>query len=202
MFRRHRLIGAALMWAALASPAYAQRIAPVPVQSEDWTHGTTLAVAGGVARGSSDGGGMFAGAIGWELRPRLALEGNALWFEPGGGTDGFAAAIKVRAGLVRTGVSPFVEGGFGLFRFSQRNVDALPPFYRRRVASGATSVEPFTDPMFQVGGGINVFLSRKFAVQPALEAMIVTRGGHAYVVTAASVRLAYHFEDHPVTLGR
>jgi hypothetical protein len=68
--------------------------------------------------------------------------------------------------------------------------------------NGAVSVAPFTDPMFQVGGGINVFMSRKVALQPAVEAMIVTRDGHALTMAAVSLRVAYHFEDHPVTPSR
>jgi hypothetical protein len=193
----------ALGFALCAAPAFAQRTSPpVRPQSNDWTRGTTISLAAGLGTASSDTGAMLAGAVGWELRPRLAFEGSGLWLDRRDGAEAFGAAIKVRAGLVRSGVSPFVEGGFGLYHVSSQQRATLPEFYRRRVAAGTTLVKPFTDPSFNVGGGINVFMSRQLALQPAVEAIIVTRGSHAYVVTAVSLRVAYHFEEHPVTLDR
>lgn len=203
MFRCPRALSLALALVAVAPPAFAQRTAPpVSPTADDWTHGTTVSLAGGIGTGSSDTGALLGGAVGWELRPRLAVEGSGSWLDRAEGAEGFAAAIKVRAGLARTGVSPFVEGGFGLFRFSPQQAASLPGFYRRRLDASGGLVKPFTDPMFHIGGGVNLFTSRRLAVQPAVEAMVVTRDGHAYTVAAVSLRMAYHFEDHPVTLSR
>jgi hypothetical protein len=203
MFRCPRALTLAIALVALAPPAFAQRTAPpVSPTTDDWTHGTTISLAGGVATGSSDTGALLGGAVGWELRPRLAVEAGGSWLDRAEGAEAFAAAINVRAGLARSGVSPFVEGGFGLFHFSPKQAGSLPDFYRRRVAARGGLVKPFTDPMFHVGGGVNLFTSRRLAVQPAIEAMVVTRDGHAYTLAAVSLRVAYHFEDHPVTLAR
>jgi hypothetical protein len=75
---------------------------------------------------------------------------------------------------------------------------SVPEFYRTRLDDPARR-ETFTDPAFFTGGGWTFFVSRHISLQPAVEWMIVTRGGHGYALTSGTVRLAYHFEDHPVT---
>ncbi len=65
---------------------------------------------------------------------------------------------------------------------------------------GATST--FTDPSFILGGGMNIFVTRHIAIRPDVEAMIVRRDSHNYVVTAVVVHIAYHFENHPITPTR
>lgn len=45
-------------------------------------------------------------------------------------------------------------------------------------------------------------MSRHIALQPAVEAIIVTADSQSYTLTAFTVRVAYHFEDHPVTGSR
>ena len=159
-------------------------------------------MSAGVATASSDTGGIAGGAIGWEITPGMLVEGSGLWLDRRSGSHAFDAALKVRAGLRRSGVSPFIEGGFGLYHVSAKTSGEMPEFYRRRTPAGGMSTGSFTDPVFHLGTGINVFVSRHLALQPAAEALIVTRGGHAYTLGAFSLRLAYHFEDHPVTLGR
>ena len=57
----------------------------------------------------------------------------------------------------------------------------------------------FTDPSFILGGGVNLFVTRHVALRPDVEAKLVRRNSQNYVVTAVSVHLAYHFEDHPMT---
>lgn len=197
----HRVCGGVLVAVALSVPAYGQRTAPTAPTPDDWGHGTTLSASLGVATDSSDTGLTAGGAIGWELDPRVMLEGSALWLDRRGGADGFNAALKVRAGLTRSGVSPFLEAGVGLYRVSTKAPDEMPLFYRRRMAAHGAARMPgsFTDPVFDVGGGLNVFMSRHLALQPAVEAMFVTRDSEVHTVAVFSVRLAYHFENHPVT---
>jgi hypothetical protein len=101
-------------------------------------------------------------------------------------------------------LSPFVEGGFGLFRLTAPGVAGLPDFYRRRMAANDAGLvsQSFTDPLLQAGCGLNVFASRHLAVQPVIEVLAVRGGGRTYAFAAASARVAWHFEDHPVTFGR
>ncbi len=197
----HRTCLCVLLTVPLSSAAWAQRAAPQAAPSDDWGHGTTVSASLGVAADGSDIGATAGGAVGWELTPRVLVEGSGVWLDRRGGSHGFNAALKVRAGLTRSGVSPFAEGGIGLYRVSTKGWDAMPEFYRRRMVgqgSGLTQ-RAFTDPVFHVGTGVNVFMSRHLSVQPAVEALLVTRDSHAYTLASVSVRLAYHFEDHPVT---
>ena len=202
----HRVCALALVFAALAAPASAQRQVPPPSEPDDWSHSTTLSLAGGLATDTSDPGAAAGGAIGWGLAPRVAIEGSALWLDDAAGTGGFNAALKVRAGLRQAGVSPFVEGGIGLYHVSTTaGPETMPAFYGNRMVSatnGTTVTQSFTDPSFHIGAGINVFMSRRISLQPAVEAMIVTADSQSYTLTLATIRLAYHFEDHPVTRSR
>jgi len=205
MTPRHQICALALLFAALAVPASAQRHAPTAPDTGDWTHGTTLSLAGGLATDTSDPGVAAGGAIGWEIRPRLAVEGSALWVDAAAGADGFNAALKMRAGLRRAGVCPFVEGGVGLYHVSTTTgPESMPAFYGHRMvaSSGTTVTQSFTDPSFHVGAGINAFVSRHVSLQPAIEAIIVTADSQSYTFTSMTIRIAYHFEDHPVTGSR
>jgi hypothetical protein len=57
-------------------------------------------------------------------------------------------------------------------------------------------------PSFILGGGVNLFATRHVAIRPDVEAKIVRRNSQNYVVSAVSVHIAYHFEDHPITPSR
>jgi hypothetical protein len=196
----HRVCSVTLLVVSIAAPAWAQSSVSPPDRG-DWTHGSVLALAGGVATGSSDTGAIAGGAIGWEITPRVMVEGSGLWLDRDNGADGFNAAVKVRAGLKRAGVSPFAEAGVGLYHVSTNGSDAMPEFYRRRMTtdSGGMTTQSFTDPSFHVGAGVNVFVSRHVALQPAAEMLVVARDSQTFTVAAFACRVAYHFEDHPVT---
>ena len=187
----------------LAAAAAAQ---PAPQQHE-WSHGTTINGFAGVAADPSRNGAVLGGAVGWELIPRLAIEGTGAWFDRGASVDAFAGALKAQFTLVPAHrAMPFLQAGIGLYRASfDRNVSPMPDFYRRRLSDtmpshGSATV--FTDPTLVFGGGANVFLTRHIAIRPDVEAMRVMRGGHHYTMTSVAVHLAYHFEDHPVTPAR
>lgn len=197
----HRLWVCVVVALPFASPAWAQRTAPQASSPDDWRHGTTVSASLGVATDGTDTAPLAGGAVGWELTPRVMVEGSGTWVDRPQAANGFNAALKVRAGLTRSGVSPFVEGGVGLYRAEYAPADAMPAFYRRRLGDQHSSpmLQVFTDPVFHAGAGLNVFTSRHLSLQPAAEVLVVTRGGHAYTLCALSVRLAYHFEDHPVT---
>jgi hypothetical protein len=166
-----------------------------------WSHGTTVDVFAGVAAASSRGGALAGGAAGWEITPRFGLEGRMAWFDRPARAEAFAAALAARANLMsaRTAV-PFVKGGVGLYRASFEAADGnMPDFYRRRLGPGFGLSRTFTDPSFVVGGGVSVFTSRHWAVRPEIEATVVRRQSRSYVVTAVTMGVAYHFEEHPVT---
>jgi hypothetical protein len=169
-----------------------------------WTFGTTVNVSGGAAT-DSDATRPFAGAaLGWEVTPTIGVEGSAAWFDRGAGARAFGAALKGQAGVRLTQhVVPFAEGGVGLYRASfERGSEAAPDFYRARMTTSGPLVpqeHTFTDPAIVVGGGVNLFVSRHIALRPDVETMIVRHGGSSHTLTAFALRLAYHFEDHPVT---
>lgn len=185
----------------VSMPAFAQRQVPA-VTETDWHHGSTVSVEGGVVQATSAAHPLLGGAVGWEMRPRLALEGSGRWTGYDGDTTGFGAALAVKAGLRRADVSPFAEAGFGLYRVSGA-ISELPDFYRRRVTDvSSLARRTFTDPAWHFGGGINVFVTRKFAVQPAVDVMLVRGDGEGTAMGVFAVRAVYHFEDHLVTPSR
>lgn len=187
---------------AMALPAWAQPDVP----GDGWGHGTTLDGFAGVAIDSSRSGALLGGAVGWEVTPRVAIEGSGAWLEFGGGSSAFNGALKMRLRLsgLRT-IDPFVQAGVGLYRASfTANPDDAPGFYSRRMSThmeagvGAT----FTDPTVVAGGGVNVFLTRQFSIRPDVEAAIVLRDRRSLVVTSVTLHAVYHFEDRPVTPSR
>jgi len=184
---------------SVSSLASAQAV----VDPEEWRHGTTLNVFAGAASASSETGPLVGGAVGWEVMPWFAVEGSASWLNRDNGAGAFAADLKALIGLAPgRAVMPFVGGGIGLYRASfDHSRGAIPDFYSRRAAmnaAGVATITTFTDPSFIVGAGVNVFLTDHIAIRPDVEAKIVRRDSQNYVVGSIVVRLAYHFERHPV----
>lgn len=192
-----RGIWLALVAALIAAPLRAQTTPPFHI----WT---TLAVTGGAATASSDTGAMTALTMGWEITPRMGIEGTGAWLDRHDGAEAFSGALAFQTSLMRPRpLAPFVEGGFGLHRASfDRTRSTIPAFYADRIAAvsvtGSTT-STFTDPAFFIGAGVNAFVSRHIAFRPQVEATIVTRHSQTYVVTSVAIRAAYHFEDHPIT---
>lgn len=182
-----------------AGVAVAQTSSPNP-----WGYGTTLSGAAGVAIDSEHTGSALGAGVGWELTPKVAIEGSASWLDRGAGADAFTAALKFRAAMFRSErAAPFLSAGVGMYRATYtREAREVPTFHRRRMMPGLTEGQTFTDPALVLGGGVNVFFNRHIAVRPDLEAMVVMRDSHRYVVTTAAIHLAFHFEDHPVTPAR
>jgi hypothetical protein len=177
------------------------------VRANEWSRGTTLNGFVGATMDSAQSGPAVGGAMGWELRPNVAIEGGGAWTEFGHGTTSFAGALKVRlrvAGQRR--VDPFVQAGIGLYRATFGADDtALPEFYRRRIlapAPGRGASRTFTDPTVLAGGGLSIFVNRHFALRPDADAAFVLRGGRSHVVTTVALHAVYHFESHPVTPAR
>ena len=197
-----RFIAAALLPLCVSDIASAQ----VAVPPDMWTHGTTVNLFAGTAAASSETGPLAGGAVGWEVTPWVALEGSGSWLNRRDGAEAFAADLKVLVNVrAARPVVPFVAGGVGMYRASfDSSRGDLPGFYQGRLPANGANVThmTFTDPSFVVGGGVNLFVGRHVAIRPDVEAKIVWRRSQNYVVTAVSVHLAYHFEDHPITPSR
>ena len=195
----HRsVIAGMIAGCTLAGSASAQSLSGSP-----WGHGTTLSGFAGVGADSDHAGSAFGTALGWELTPKVAIEGGATWLDRNAGSDAFAAALKVRAAFFgRDKAAPFVTAGIGAYRASyERMSDDIPAFHRDRMSGrmGAQTRATFTDPALVFGAGVNLFVTRHIAVRPDVEAMVVMRDSRRYVVTTVGLHLAFHFEDHPVT---
>jgi hypothetical protein len=112
--------------------------------------------------------------------------------------------LKAQARLAYAGgTNPYVEGGIGLCRSTFDAGQAkVPAFYQKRmVETPAASMmnHTFTDPTFAFGAGLNIIATRHVAIRPAVEVTMVFRNRDTFTMAAGVVRLAYHFENHPVT---
>jgi hypothetical protein len=164
-----------------------------------WSHGATLAASLGVGGGSADPRVLAGGAIGWEIRPRLAVTGGACWFDRPEGASAFSASLNLHAVLTKSHpAAPFVEGGFGLHlaSFDPKRATDVPDFYAQRMSGNATNT--FTDPAFFIGSGINVMKTAHFAVRPTVGGVFPFHGSDGYGLWTTLVTLEYHFEDHPL----
>jgi hypothetical protein len=208
---RSRVVETLILLGLIAAPASGQ-----PATPGEWHRATTLQAVAGGAFGSSDQGGMFGGSAGWTLTPRIAVEASGEWFTFTQGYDAFAGSLVLSARLpTATRANPFVRTGLGMYMASFDGgcgpsfvtaagacEDAnLPSFYRRRWSQRdwGEGGRTFTDPSVIVGGGVDVKLSRRFVLRPAVDARIVFGERQAHVVTSATVGAVFLFEHHPVT---
>ena len=187
-----------------ATTASAQTSSPLLPPPDTWTHGTTLSVFAGGAAGGHDTAGAAGGAFGWELTPRTSLEGGGTWLDWGPGARGFTANMTAQVAVTTARpIVPFLSAGVGLYHATFNRADGMMPrFYQRRMAGPAgapSSTATFTDPSLAGGGGITMFVSRHWTLRPEVIATVVMRDSRSFVVTTGALRLAYHFEDHPVT---
>jgi outer membrane protein with beta-barrel domain len=197
LFRRACAIASALV--AVSALAFAQEST-----QNTWSHGTTLNLFAGASSEPMKGAFTAGGAIGWQLTPTIAIEGTGGWIDSQSSSPWFTAALKAQARLAyAAGTNPYVEGGIGLCRATfdagQANV---PTFYHQRMMEtpGASLMNhTFTDPTFAFGAGLNILVTRHVAIRPAVELTTVFRDRNTLTMTAGVVRLAYHFENHPVT---
>jgi len=176
-------------------------------QVPDLHHCTTANVLFGGAGNADLRQPLFGGAVGWELAPHFFLEVTTKWFVPERGADAFSAIATAQIPLTgRRTVMPFLTAGAGAHRVSfGSDQSRIPIFYLRRLRDTGTlpdSERSFVDPAFIVGGGISIFTSGNVSVRPEVEVMLVRRQSENYLLTSASVRLAYHFETHNVTPDR
>lgn len=201
----YRIVTLTITALSLSAPAATQTVG----SANEWGRGTTLTGFAGIAVDSARSGPLVGGTVGWEITPRLAIDGSGMWVEHGSSNDVFAAALKVRAApfgtrtRLRTAV-PFLQAGIGMYRASFKARDDMPGFYRYRMHQDVSSgvKRSFTDPSLVFGGGADVFVSRNVAIRPDIEAMVVLRDSRSHVATALRINVVYHIEEHPVTPTR
>jgi hypothetical protein len=176
------------------------------IRANEWSRGTTLNGFVGATMDSSQSGPAVGGAMGWELTPRVTIEGRGSWAEFGQDTNSFAGALRVSLRVAgRRHIDPFIHTGVGLYRATfGAGETAVPTFYRRRMVSseqGVTS-QTFTDPTLIGGGGVSIFVNRHFALRPDVDVAFVFSDGRSHVVTTVALHAVYHFESHPVSPTR
>lgn len=196
-------LGVLVGFVLVAASASAQTVA-APPPGNMWSHGTTLNVFGGAARTPGDTAAAAGGALGWELTPRFALEGAGTWLDWGQSAHAFTAAMTAHVSLLTPHpFVPFLAAGVGLYHASFDRFDTgMPRFYHRRMTGlsyAPGQMATFTDPSIVGGGGLNLYVSRHWALRPEVLATVVLRDARSFVATTGVVRLAYHFEDHPIT---
>lgn len=181
-----------------ASVAWGQSAA----SSNQWSRGSDLAVVAGAASSSSSTGPMIAGSVGWALTRWVAIEGRGSWFDRGTDASAFSADLNATANVVsKRQVTPFVGAGFGLYRASfETAATSMPSFYRMRTtARRGTDRQVFTDPALRLTTGVDVTTSRHWSLRPEVSMVVVRSGGRGETLMLGSMRLAYRFEDHPIT---
>jgi hypothetical protein len=114
------------------------------------------------------------------------------------GVDAWAATLAVHATLTNgRSVSPFVEGGFGLYlaSFDPRRAADIPSFYADRISG--SGINTFTDPAFFAGAGIDLLRNRHWAIRPAAGFLTAFHRSDTYITRLFSVQIEHHFEKHP-----
>jgi hypothetical protein len=190
---------APLVLAILAPGALAQT-----TSATDWRHGTTLAGFAGAASASSDTDAAAGLSLGWEVTPRFGVEGRGIWFRAGANQDAFAAALAARVAL-KPGrpVVPFASAGVGLFHAGfEANATDVPGFYASRMTSRGIRGETFNDFALSFGGGVDLFVTRHWAVRPEVTVLLATTRTDVHATTVYGAQLAYHFEEHLITPQR
>ena len=160
------------------------------------TGGTILSGFAGGAHASSASGPAAGLGVGWEVTPRIALEGQGRWFGAPMGETTFAASLAARYSLsVFDTATPYVSAGVGMFQATfDRGWKAAPAFYRDRVDSDvATGRRVFRDVLWSVGAGADLIVSTHLALRPDVSLLIVTTRRDARVVPVYGLHLAYYF---------
>jgi hypothetical protein len=131
-------------------------------------------------------------------------EARGTWLARGTDASAFEADLGVSMSVVdRRRATPFVGAGFGLYRAAFDSPSAtMSGFYRRRLGAGElgmASDRTFTDPVFRLSAGVEMFLHGRFSVRPEASALFVRRDGRGETVGLVALRIGYRFEDRPVT---
>jgi hypothetical protein len=174
---------------------------PAPAAGE-WSRSSSINIFGGLATDGSRNGINAGAAVGWDVTPRVSMEATASWLDRGARAEAFAADLSLIFDLAspRRAV-PFVKAGGGVYRMWLDTVESpIPDFYAERIVPRPVGTSAaFTDGMVVVAGGLNAWITTRLALRPELEAKFIVGDGKTYTVTTVGLRLAFYFEEHPVT---
>ena len=188
--------GAAIVTLAiLAAPASAQNPG-----SGGWQRGTVLTTFGGAGTASSQTDVAAGVSLGWEVAPRLIIEGRGVWFNANTGSSEFTAILGPRIPLrPARRWNPYVSTGVGMFRSTfDSTATNIPDFYLSRIDPAGPRAGTFDDFLYTVGGGLDIFVNDHFALRPEWSVLFVTSGSDTRAVHLYGVTIAYHFEHHPI----
>lgn len=166
--------------------------------------GTELGASVGAGSTSTHTGPMLGGIASWQLKSWITGEARGTWLARGTGANAFEADLGLSAHLVRRSrATPYVGAGFGLYRAAFDSASStMSAFYRRRLVTGGLGLamdRAFTDPVFRVSGGVEMFTRGPFTIRPEVSALFVRRDGRGDTVGLFAVRIGYRFFDRPVT---
>ena len=193
-----RALPVAIAFCALALQASAQ-----PALPSEWSRGTAVGGFAGVGADGSHASGLFGGTLGWDLNPRVAIQGSGGWAQYGDGADAFSASLGARFNLLRwQRVNPFVNTGIGFYRASFEPGASASDFYQRRRPTGiphSALQSTFTDPSFVFGGGFDIAVNRRMKIRPEVNVDMVFHDSRTNAVPSFRMHFVYVFEHHPVT---
>jgi len=178
--------------------------AQTPAQSNFVGRGTELGGSLGVAATSSETAPTLNGSVGWGINHWVTVEARGAWLARGADTNGIGADVGARVNLFRRRqTTPYVGGGFGLYRETVDTPDAeVSDFYSTRMherAGMTLSTWTFTAPSWRISTGVDIITHRNLSIRPEASVILVHRNGMTETITAIGVRLGSIFEDHPVT---
>jgi hypothetical protein len=165
----------------------------------EWRRGTVLAGFAGAAV-TSPATKLFAGTgLGWEIAPRLTVEGRGAWLPTNDGPTDFVATLHAIVPILQTGRTvPFVSAGVGMYRATIDSASSeIPDFYRPRITVGRAQ-PVFQDFLLAFGGGADLFATSHLAIRPDVQMLAVVADGDRRWIPVYSVNLVYHFESHAI----
>jgi hypothetical protein len=172
------------------------------LRPDAWRQGTMLAGFVGGASPSSNLTPVGGLAVGWEVSPRIAVEGRGAWLGVNQGSSDFFALLATRVSA-RPGhvLVPFLTAGVGMYRASYESIASdIPAFYRGRMSSiSRFESRTFDDFMITLGGGTESFVTSHIGLRPEVTALLVTTSSDARVVPLFGLQLVYHVEARRVT---
>lgn len=183
---------------AMTTTVFAQ----VPAPPSVWGRGSDLGLFAGGAASSTVTGATVAGSFDWEVSRWNAIEARASWFDRGEGAKAFGFDVSGLVNLItKRSVTPFVGGGYGVYHASFASPSSeMSEFYRSRIEPAlVTEAFSFTDPALRLTGGVDIIAKRSISLRPEASLLVVFNEDRTERLITFGFRLAYRFEDHPIT---
>lgn len=201
---RSRMAGA-FMAAGIALAAPLTAFAQVAPTTSSPVRVWTLSGSTGLATVSEDRGVSVGAGVAWDFTPRWGLEIGGQWLDRPAAEQAWIVSATSQLRLRSDGRwVPYLRAGVAAFTtVLDSDAAEVPEFYRVRIQAARQSLfrprHTFVDPAIVVGGGLDVRISRRVHVRPAVELVTAMDGGRTLVAPLASVQVAYHFETPRIT---